>query len=560
MFVRIFGCGLAELRFGATAWMNCVKMMDLTKLVERLQHPNPNAVSSFEAGQIVRRTHAHVYKDVKGAEALLRAFGVGPGMRVGIRAPNCYQWIIYDLALIELRAVSVAFSDDFAGKAASELLQEYDLSLLLVPTSEYADSCHCSSAIACIDGPNLDVKVRPSKPDGHDPDFARIGMVFSSGSSGRCKGLLLNRRGIETNIDAFTLAVKPRQEDCLLLFLPISNFQQRMMYYAALWYGFDLIIADSGKLFRALKELHPTILIAPPMLYENLETRFCNLPPFKQRFAKAVGAVIGKLPLGFIGRRLARAVFREAYEAFGGRMRFMVTGMAPIRRSTLELFQLMQLPLFETYGLTEFGNIALNLPGACRIGSVGKLLSGVQVEFAPDGEIIAAREHSIATGYFEGGEGCEEETFLPANRIATGDIGRLEQNGYLYIIGRKKEVIVTTGGMKIHPEILESEIQACSDVARAVIFQDSAQDILVAVVLLRHSGDDARHRVEQFIAHLEERPGNAVINSVIFTDIVFSRENGFLLPNLKLNRRKIAASFSSSPHSEPELNFASRSA
>lgn len=534
--------------------------MDLTKLVARLrQQPNSNAVLSFEDGQIVRRTHAHVYKDVKGAEALLRAFGIGPGMRVGIRAPNCYQWIIYDLALIELRALSVAFTDDFVGKSARELLLEYDLSLLLVTASEYAESCHSSSAIACIDGPNSGVRARPSVPGAHDPDFTGPGLVFSSGSSGRRKGLLLNRKGIETNVDVFTLAVQPRQADVLLLFLPISNFQQRMMYYAALWYGFDLIIADPGKLFRALKDLHPTILIAPPMLYETIETRFCNLPPFKQRLARSIAAAIRKLPLRSLSRRVARTIFREVYQAFGGRMRFMVTGMAPVKRSTLEFFQLMQLPLFETYGLTEFGNIALNLPGACKIGSVGKLLPGVKVEFAPDGEIIAAREHVIAAGYFEGGEACEQETFLSANRIATGDIGKLDEDGYLHIVGRKKEAIVTAGGVKIHPEVLESEIQACPDVARAVVFQDPAQDILVAVVLPRHSGDDVRTRIERFIAELCEHSCNATVGSVIFTDVVFSRENGFLLPNLKLNRRKIAASFGFCAPSEPELNLVSRS-
>lgn len=240
-------------------------------------------------------------------------------------------------------------------------------------------------------------------------------------------------------------------------------------------------------------------------------------------------------------------------------MRFMITGMAPIRRSTLELFQRMQLPLFETYGLTEFGNIALNLPCACKIGSVGKLLPGVQVEFAPDGEIIAKREHSIADGYFEGGEDCEEETFLPANRIATGDIGRLDEEGYLYIVGRKKEAIVTAGGVKIHPEVLESEIQACPEVARAVVFQDPVKDILVAVVLPRHSGDDVKARIERFTADVCQDRCNATIGSVIFTDVIFSRENGFLLPNLKLNRRKIAASFGSFAGSERELSLASRS-
>jgi len=119
-------------------------------------------------------------------------------------------------------------------------------------------------------------------------------------------------------------------------------------------------------------------------------------------------------------------------------MRFMVTGMAPTKRATLELFRMMQLPLFETYGITEFGGIALNVPGASKIGSVGRLLPGVRVEFAEDGEIIAMREHRIASTYFECAEGEVEQTFLSRDRLATGDVGRLDDEGYLYLDGSQK--------------------------------------------------------------------------------------------------------------------------
>ena len=124
-------------------------------------------------------------------------------------------------------------------------------------------------------------------------------------------------------------------------------------------------------------------------------------------------------------------------------MRFMVTGMAPIKRATLELFHLMELPLFETYGMTEFGGIALNTPRSSKLGSVGRLLPGVRVELAADGEVIAIREHRIAATYFECGAGEVEQTFISHDRVATGDVGRFDDDGYLYLIGRKKEMIVT---------------------------------------------------------------------------------------------------------------------
>lgn len=507
------------------------------------EHGNNNSIISFENGQIMRRTHASLKADTKIACANLRDWGVKSGMRVGIRAPNCYSWMVYDLALIELRAVSVAFTEDFANKTVEQLLQQYSLSLMLIPATK-AGSLPPNLAIAYLDGENSRVAVLDRGQPPADPNFEKTGMVFSSGSSGRLKGLALNRRGIEASVDAFTQAVSPSHDDCLLLFLPMSNFQQRLMYYSALWYGFDLIVTDPSRLFRALKELHPTILVAPPMLYEGLETRFAHLPKWKQRIARMGGRMALKLPVRAARAKVAKLIFKEVHEALGGRMRFMVTGMAPIKRSTLDLFQLMQLPLFETYGLTEFGSIALNLPGACKRGSVGRLLPGVQIEIAADGEIIALREHTIAFGYFECAEGEAEKTFIGNNRIATGDIGRLDEQGYLYLIGRKNEVIITAGGEKVHPEILESEIEACPDVARAVAFRSPDGPALMAVILAKNPQDpSATARIEQFVEAIGERRPSTSVGKLVFIDVVFSHENGFLRPNLKLDRKKIAQYF-----------------
>ena len=520
--------------------------MDLRKLTSHMfEQKHQNYIITFEKGQVVRRTHESVYMDIMTACARLKAWGVKAGMRVGIFAPNCYEWIVYDVALLELRAVSVAFTDDFASMSADELVEKYSLSLLMIAASDEAHkSARHSAAIAFLDADNHTITAIERPLSRTDWEFENTGLVFSSGSSGRLKGLSLNRMGIEASVDAFTQAANPRHDDCLLLFLPISNFQQRLMYYSALWYGFNLIVTDPPHLFRALKDLHPTILIAPPVLYETFETRFSNLPVWKQRAAKTIGGIANRLPFRSLRQNLARKIFKEAYEALGGRLRFMVTGMAPIKRSTLELFQLMQLPLFETYGMTEFGGIALNIPGANKVGSVGRLLPGVRVEFAADGEVIAVRPHRIASTYFESAEGEAEQTFIAQDRVATGDIGKFDEDGYLYLIGRKKEMIITAGGTKIHPELPETEIDACPDVARSVVFAEADSSNLVAVVLPKNPQDEsARLRIQQFIDEFSERKPSIAVGRVVFSDLAFSLENGFLRPNLKLDRKKIAQYF-----------------
>ncbi|HEY4678181.1 MAG TPA: AMP-binding protein [Candidatus Angelobacter sp.] len=520
--------------------------MDLRKLSSHIaEKKHQNVIITFEKGKVVKRDHQTFYADVMAACTWLKECGVQPGTRIGIWACNCYEWIIYDLALLDLRALSVAFTDDFAHLSADELIDKYSLSLLLVPSSEkHHKAAAQSSAVAFLDGENKNIRAIPRAAGPADWEFKTTGLVFSPASSGRLKGLTLWRQGIEASVDAFTQRVQPLPDDCLLLFLPISNFQQRLMYYSALWYGFDLIVTDPTRLFRALKDLHPTILIAPPMLYEAFENRFYNLPTWKRWAALSAGSIIRMLPSQSLRARLARMLFKDAYEALGGKMRFMVTGMAGIKKSTLELFRLMQLPLYETYGMTEFGGIALNVPGDSKLGSVGRLLPGVRVELAPDGEVIAIREHRIASTYFECADGEAEQTFISQDRVATGDIGRFDKDGYLYLIGRKKEMIVTSGGNKVHPELPEAEIDACPDVARSVVFAHEDSPNLVAVVLPKKLEDvSVRIRIQQFVDQLNERKPFLTVDAVIFSDQAFSRENGFLRPNLKLDRKKIAQHF-----------------
>lgn len=518
--------------------------IDLRELQARLAQQRNNTVFTFEQGQVVKRSHADVHHDVLAACARLKSWGLKPGMRVGIYAPNCYEWVIYDLALLEMQAVIVAFTDDFKSTKAIDLFDKYSLSLLLVAKADDKAAQGSGLPIASIDGENSDMEVLPCSEPVTDPEYDSIGCIFSSGSSGGLKGVLLNRRGIEATVNSFVQAAEPRHDDCLLLFLPLSNFQQRMMYYAAFWYGFNIIVTDPNRLFRALKDLHPTILIAPPTLYEAFETRFYNLPPMKRRIAEVLSDITLAIPIPAVQRKIARRLFSSAYGALGGHMRLMITGMAPIKLSTLELCRRMQLPLFETYGLVEFGSVSLNLPGANRLGSVGRLLPGIQMEFAPDGEIIVHRKDTLALGYFECAPGESERTFIGNGSVATGDIGRLDADGYLYIAGRKKEIIITAGGEKVHPEAIEAEIDACPEVARSVVFSSPDLPSLVAVVLPKNpEAAGVQERIQRFVDGVNQRNRLMNVGQIIFTNQLFTRENGFLRPNLKLDRKRIAQHF-----------------
>ena len=516
--------------------------MNLTGILARLDDHKGQGILYFEKGRVVRRDFPAVRKDVEKAIERLKGYGVKAGMRVGIRATNCYPWMVYDIALLELRAVSVAFTEDFFPTPADELQEKYKLALILAYSKDKPAIESKKGIVAFIDNDGPEgVKADDSFQHEVDPEFECPSLIFSSGTSGRIKGLRVSKKGAEATINAFTSRIQPKRDDCLLMFLPISNYQQRMMCYAAMWFGFDLILTDPQRLFRALKELRPTLFVAPPLLYETVEGKLYNLPKWKKRAADIGGKIIEKIPVAELREKAARKLYAEIYEALGGRMRFMLTGMAPIKRSTLQLFARMQLPLFETYGLTECGPVALNVPGQNKIGSVGKPVEPGSVEIAEDGEIIVKKKHPQSIGYFDVPPEDQVATFLDDGRVATGDVGRFDEDGYLYLVGRKKEIIITPGGVKVHPEVLEGDIDASPDVAKSVVFGGAGMQTLVAVVSVRGTLDaELKDRIERHVDTVNAKHPSAIrVGKVVFTDTQFTRENGLLRPNLKLDRKKI---------------------
>jgi long-subunit acyl-CoA synthetase (AMP-forming) len=318
------------------------------------------------------------------------------------------------------------------------------------------------------------------------------------------------------------------------------------MCYAALWYDFDVVITDHMNLFDAMAALDPTVLIAPPVLYEMVHGEFEKLPAWKRGLLSAAGRAASLLPAG-IRRALARRLFRPWHDQFGKRMRVLVTGMAPIRRDLGKFFADMQLPLCESYGMVEAGSLTFRPAGSRDYGSVGKLLPGIRLSIEEDGEIIVHREIPMTLRYFQSAPGENERTFIGAGKVATGDIGKLDGDGNLFLMGRKKELIITPGGYKVHPETIENEMNNSPDVAQSVVFLKPGATHLTCVVALNQpEPDGARARVKKCAAGLSSTKGAAQFVEVVFADEPFTRENGMLRPNLKLDRKAIAAKYGQS--------------
>jgi len=502
-----------------------------------------SAIYTFERGKAVRYPISGLHDDVGHARARLRDWGVKAGTRVGIYAPNSYYWLVYDLALIELGAISVPFTDDFAGRINQELLDTYNIALLLISRKDARLFAQKPAHVAFLDGDNDTVRALDRSPSGEADEADQLSLVFSSGSAGGLKGLVISRKGVEATVPPVMEALGMGPGDRLLLFLPMSNFQQRNMCYSALWYDFDVIITDYTQLFAAMPALNPTMLIAPPVLYQMMFTEYEKNPGWKKALWFALGSILSLLPSP-LRQGLARVLFRDFYKQFGNRIRVLVTGMAPIRRNMGRFFEKLQLPLCESYGMVEAGSITYRPANSREYGSVGKLLKGISLSFEPDGEIIVNRETPMTLRYFQCAEGENERTFLGPGRVATGDMGKFDADGNLYLLGRKKELLITPGGLKVHPETIEQELNNSPDVAHSVIILKPHATHLSCVVDLVPPGNaEARARVTKFANSLPSAKKAAQFVEVVFADEPFTRENGTLAPNLKIDRKAIAARY-----------------
>ena len=503
-----------------------------------------SAIYTFEHGHAECHPHAALHDDVLRVRSALSNWGVKAGARVGIYAPNSYSWLVHDLALIELGAISVPFTDDFAGTVNEALLDKYNIALLLISKSQARLFPQRPAHVAFIDAENGDVRAL-DRPSSGDPDESdQHSLVFSSGSAGGLKGLVISRKGVEVTLPPIIDAIGLKPKDRLLLFLPMSNFQQRNMCYAALWYDFDIIITDYTQLFAAMPALHPTVLIAPPVLYQMIHAEYEKYPGRKKALWTTWSVLLSLVPSRSLRLSLARRLFHQFYSQFGNRMQLLVTGMAPIRRNIGKFFETLQLPLCESYGMVEAGSITFRPATSREYGSVGKPLKGVVLTFESDGEIIVNRDTPMTLRYFQCVDGENERTFIAPGKVATGDIGKFDRDGNLYLLGRKKELLITAGGIKIHPETIEQELNNCADVVHSVIFlKPDCAHLTCVVDLVAPGSEEMKVRIRNFVNGLPAAKKAAQFVEVIFAEEPFKTENGLLRPNLKIDRKAIAARY-----------------
>lgn len=471
------------------------------------ERPSHIAIRVLSQGEAREVTYRDLQRDVRAATHRLRDAGIERGMRVGMLARNSYSWIVYDLALIELRCVSIVFPDDTALANPGELLEQHGLDLLLVGEPDASVEGH--TRVMDLAG-RLTARVdEESHARTRSDTDDELSWVFSSGTAGSAKGLVISRRGVEEEIARLRRTDLLKSEDRVLVFLPFSSFQQRFVYLAALVLSAEVQLAPMVLIAKALHDMKPSVLLAPPAFFDAM--------------------------LGAIAKREDG----DLAAVFGGATRVLLTGMAKVRESTIESYRAHGLTLLEAYGMTECGVIAANRPGAWKPGTVGRVMPGVEVRIEPDGEILVKKDHPQMKRYFSG-KGQALDTRIEGHWIRTGDLGRFDDDDFLILVGRKKATLVLRDGHKIQPEPLEAALEEHASILRAVVLPSDDELSLIIVVDPVESVRDIAVS-EWILSRADGRiPSWVRVEAVVFMDEPISAENGTLTRNLKLDRGAIA--------------------
>lgn len=518
--------------------------LSLATLYENLiAHPESQARFVGLDGKLIRKSFADMHADVVAVMAELRACGLGARDVIGLMGPNSYHWIVADLALLGLDCVSVALPVGAPAEPVDTdaLMDRYGLSAMLVGGG-VGPAPHRSPSTAILgDRP---IRLVKRNTDGlrrsFHPDVFTV--AFSSGTAGTRKGLLLSKRGVENTIRTSGEFWSLRPDDDLLIVMPFSSFQQRYLFYTAVWHGCATAVVAPERMFQQMRVIEPTVILGPPSFFEIVESRVRRAGRReKVRYLAAV--MLRVIPPDRLTRPIRARLGHSLTAMYGSRVRLMLTGSAPVPGRLGTVFHRLGAPLFEVYGSTEIGWIAVSRPGRYRIGTAGRPPKGVALNLGPDGEIVVRAEHPQALGYVFDGEETQSSVFLPDGTIATGDMGRWD-HGYLKVVGRTKNVIITRSGVKINPEEIEEYVERHNAVRKAIVITNAEATALTCVVWLAEADwlePTCTRDVEAHVSRVNEsQPASHRIAKVLFRPAAeLTAQTGLLTRNLKVDRNAV---------------------
>ncbi len=544
-------------------------------------------------------SHREVVEAVDNLSRGLIALGYGARDRIAILSENRLEWAISDFAILSSGCVDVPLYSTLPANQVAYILDHSEARALFVSTRGQLEKImqvrdklphlrkiYSFEPIDDVEGvesfetlieagksagniKSLDERAAEITPD----DWASI--IYTSGTTGDPKGVILSHRNIAANVISAVIAFEIGPDDTALSFLPMSHVLERTGgFYAPYYRGATIAFAESLEtVSENLLEVRPTMMVSVPRFFEKIYARVFDTATAgsvvkrniffwalnvgkihtKQAFDKRVSRVTCMKYA--VARKL---VFSKLNAKTGGRIRFFVSGGAPLSREIAEFFHAAGLPILEGYGTTETAPvISINTFGNTKLGTVGRPIENVDVKIAEDGEILA-RGPNVMVGYYK-------DTYLTTEAIKdgwyyTGDIGYVDGDGYIVITDRKKDLIVTAGGKNVAPQPIENLLKTNKYVTQAIIIGNNRRFISALIVPnfenirafadaieIEYANDTDLTTHPRVISKIEDEitrksvhlAGFERVKKFVLLDKDFSIEDNELTPTLKFKRRKI---------------------
>ncbi len=465
------------------------------------------------AGKWQPITGNQLYGRVRAFAAALSGWGIGKGDRVAILAENRWEWAVTDFAILALGAVDVPLYSTLTAQQVAGMLADSGARIIVVSTPQQyekvaairnqtqlekivlMDNMPERSSQAIWFGDSMPGKDDSAKTNiERDADFDRRAydvqpddlatIIYTSGTTGESKGVMLTHGNLTANLNVSTAAYAWDKRDACISFLPLSHITARHVDYALFCHGATVAYCSQFELLpQVMKEVRPTIFIGVPRVYEKFrlevlrragesKARASLLQWALRRGKKQREALLaGRVPKSRSWKLANRLVLQKVQQGFGGRVANFISGGAPLGLDTAQWFLDAGIRIHEGYGLTETSPvIALNNDLASRLSSVGRILENVETKLEADGELLV-RGPSIFKAYWNKPQ-ANAESFDADGWFRTGDIARIDEDGFLYITDRKKDLLKTSGGKLIAPQPIENQLKADPLVGNAAVVGD----------------------------------------------------------------------------------------
>ncbi len=489
-------------------------------------------------------TYGELADRVRALAGGLVAAGVGPGDRVAILGPTSVDWAAADLAVLLVGAVTVPIYPTASAEQVRHVLRD------ATPAAMFVVDRSRPMVDGLIEAPSLVWTLGAELPGTADIETRRAAVraddiatiVYTSGTTGTPKGCLLTHRNIlhaAVNVVATQPELFQAENASTLLFLPLAHVYGRVVMFGCLSAGVRTgLVGDAGELVGQLPVFQPNFLYGVPYVLEKIR--------------KAVRARIGDAEQTLVdhGRAVRTGIASEQPTGpavdglralLGGRLRHMICGGASLDESTLDFFTGVGLTVLGAYGLTETtSTVTMSAPATNRLGTVGRPIPDTTVMIAPDGEILVQGPH-VSPGYWPAPDGAPEW-------VHTGDLGTLDDDGYLRITGRRKEIIVTSGGKNVAPAPLEDRLRLHPLVANCMIVGEGRPYVTALISIDTAAADEWPGDVTAGVQAAVDAANELVSRAesirrfyVIAGDFTLAR--GHLTPSLRLRRAVVETDF-----------------